>query len=713
MPTKRQELVVEITAQADQAQRELAQLTKSAKPLEDGVEVKVKATGADQAAAQLDKAATAGKQLGVVIGGVDAGHVRDIGGPAKIAAAALDDAAQAADRARKALDDIGPVHGPDLPNIKPKVDEISDAAKGAQNAMANLAGNAAQDMSAMLGPLGSVGVAIGQITEYTADARLGGESMTQALTGAASMAAPIAGLSAALLVVNGLIDQWKKKQAEMKAAQEAGTAAFVAATGGVEAWGKALDDAVSAGTASDLQVLNQVMKDALGKETTDAMIRSLSGLGKTMDDLGPSMLAVDEDFRSYAQGALEAQGVSAKTADTMIDLIKSSGSAKTAIGKMSEAGIDVKKMGLTDVVTSLAELNAEARKQDFEKYADAALKAASANSATADAVAKARAETSNATDAWKVYEQGQQTAAKAAEDNARAQEEGAKATADAGSILDQVGRQVDKAAGMAADAMTKAKKAQDDWLVQNVDYQGTVDDFTGSMENLTEGIKKQRDANDENAGSFEGNTKTARDNRDALGEVYQNAVDMNGAMKDAGFSVDGAKAAMDNAAQSAYDMAIQMGLPQTEAEKIRDKIKDIPTLVNTDVVYSEKGYEDRLAEQERLERDIHNTVYFAGVVDRSLQNAINMINWNAPPGTVVSASSAPAAAPSSRMLAAPAGSTLVAPVPVAAAPAPLRTSQTVQVNVNLSGGIVADTFQLQRVVERAARSGARLAGRRP
>lgn len=594
---------------------------------------------------------------------------------------------------------VKPVDLPGADDTRHKVDELGRSAEGSRNAFANLVGNSAQDLGGLLGPLGSVGVAVGQVAEYTSDAALGGESMTKALSGAAAMAVPMAGLSVALLVVTNLVQDYQKRQKEIQAAQAAGTKAFEDATGAVATWGKALDDAFSTGTADKVQTLNKVIKDALGKETTDKVIQGLGAIGKTADDLGETMLSVDQDFRSFATGILVAGGATEKQASLMVDLIQSSRTAATAIGKMSEANIDVKGMGLEDAVTSLANLNGEARKQDFEKYADDALKAAGAISTTSEAVKTARDSTTNATDAWRVYQEGQQKAQQASEENARATEEGAKAAAESGTILDQVGRQVADASKLAEDAMSKAKVAQDDWLLKNVDAQAASDALTESIYKLVEGTQKQTDAGVEGAGMFEGNSKAALDNRDALGDVYGKALDVIQGMKDAGLSVDDARGKQNDMAQSAYDLAVSLGFPVAKAQEIKDKINAIPPSVTTEVKYTERGYEDRLAEQERLERDIHNTVYFAGVVDRNLQAYINSGIFA---GAQIAPSSAAAPAPAGAVGVA----TLAAPQAVSA------PSRAATVNVNLSGAVVADTFQLQRVVSRAVRQGNRLSGTR-
>lgn len=598
---------------------------------------------------------------------------------------------------------VKPIDLPGADDTRRKVDDLGRSAEGSRNAFANLVGNTAQDLGSLAGPLGSVGVAVGQVAEYTSDAALGGQKMTEALAGAASMALPMAGLSVALLVVTNLVQDYQKRQKEIRAAQAAGTAAFEEATGAVEKWGKALDDAFSAGTADKAQTLNKVIKDALGKETTDEVIRGLGAIGKTADDLGETMLSVDQDFRSFATGILVAGGATEKQASLMVDLIQSSRTAATAIGKMSEANIDVKGMGLTDAVTSLADLNAEARKQDFEKYADNALKAAGAISSTADAVKAARESTTNATDAWRIYQEGQQAAQQASEDNARATEEGARLAQESGTILDQVGRQVADANDLVTESADKAKAAQDRWLVGVVSYPAAVDNLTESVLKLTDQTAAQIEKGDEGAASFDGNSEAALNNRDAMRDVYSAAKDVIDVYAETGATSAQVAQKTQEQAAAAYDLAIKNGLSEDAAARLRDTILTVPTSRTTQMEYAEQNYGTMLDHRDNLAEDIHTQVWFQGVLDKNLQDYINRSGVFAGAAMVPVAPGGAAAAPL------PAGVGVGALAAPQAVSAPARAAT---VNVNLSGAVVADSFQLQRVVSRAVRQGNRLNGTR-
>src|SRR4051812_6595811 len=153
MASKSQTLVFEVIAQADKAKHDLAELEKASKKAEEPVKVPVVLDGADAAEADL-------KAVG-----------------------------EAAEQAAKKVQDVGKGGGGDgLRQLRPAAQDADEGLKtlnrsadGTKNAMANLVGNSAQDLGNMLGPLGSVGVALGQVAEYTADAANEGGGLVKAL----------------------------------------------------------------------------------------------------------------------------------------------------------------------------------------------------------------------------------------------------------------------------------------------------------------------------------------------------------------------------------------------------------------------------------------------------------------------------------------------------------------------------------------------------
>jgi hypothetical protein len=133
------------------------------------------------------------------------------------------DAAALAD-AIKTLDDVevGKVSGEvdqlggSLDKAKTGTDEMTDSARGANSALANMVGNSAQDIGALSGVAGSAGVALGQMAEYAADARLGGEGLGSALKSMAKVAVPIAGVSAVMWAISRGAKQAAERTKELE-----------------------------------------------------------------------------------------------------------------------------------------------------------------------------------------------------------------------------------------------------------------------------------------------------------------------------------------------------------------------------------------------------------------------------------------------------------------------------------------------------------------
>lgn len=711
MAAKSQKLTFQVAAESDQAKKALDQLERQAKKLEQGVEVPLTLEGAKEASDDLAKAAAEAKALATILQ-----HTEGMGNVAEDAQRSAKELEAMAREAKKVEAALKEVHGvpppdPGATRAAEQLTTLERSAGGAKNAMANLVGNTAQDMSGLLGPLGSVGVAIGQVAEYATDAANEGGGLTAALKGAASMAGPLAALALGSLAVQKVIGDIQKRSQEAKEANDALRDSFVESTGVLGEWRQELEDAAATDGPARL---NKAIADMLEKTgDLEKTGTALGQLGIDFDDLGTSIVSADKSFASWAKTLADAQGIPPSVSENVIRVVQQSEKLEDVLKTLRvqiREGIIPPEEGARalDLARGYAQFLDVVEKTDLQKQAKEANDLAKANKDLAATVNDARAagETEIQVQDRVIKKQAELNRAK--EEAARVAEEGAKAVADAGTIQERALDQLTIAERQVADAARKAKEAQDDWLVQNVTYEDSVDGFTESLQRLTDQTKKQAEAGEEGAGSFEGNTKAALDNRDALRDVYGRATEVIQGMKDAGFSVDGAREAQNNMAESAYQLAIRMGYPIEKAKEIRDKINQIPPSVTSEVKITETGYEERLAEMERLERDIHNTVYFAGVLDRSLQQAIDTINWNAPPGTVIRPSVASAAG--LQAVAAPVVAPSASPG-LLAAPSASRTT-TVPVIVNVNAGLVADTFQLQRAVVRSARSFQRLAGKR-
>lgn len=116
------------------------------------------------------------------------------------------------------IDEVAPDHFTGkVRESRGEVDELSHSARGANSALANMVGNTTQDLGALGGVVGSLGVGIGQMGEYAADAALDGEALGSALRSMAAVAGPIAALSVATLAVQSVLSAMSSGKAAEKA----------------------------------------------------------------------------------------------------------------------------------------------------------------------------------------------------------------------------------------------------------------------------------------------------------------------------------------------------------------------------------------------------------------------------------------------------------------------------------------------------------------
>lgn len=101
-----------------------------------------------------------------------------------------------------------------LTQVGTNLDRVRDSGDQSRSVLANLAGNAAQDLGQLGGAVGTLGVGIGQLAEYAVDGNI-------ALSNLAKVAGPMAGLAAAtLLVTKGMesmakVDAFNTERADM------------------------------------------------------------------------------------------------------------------------------------------------------------------------------------------------------------------------------------------------------------------------------------------------------------------------------------------------------------------------------------------------------------------------------------------------------------------------------------------------------------------
>jgi hypothetical protein len=137
----------------------------------------------------------------------------------------------------------------EIKGVGDALDHTRESGDQSRSVLANLAGNAAQDLGQLGGVVGSLGVGIGQLAEYAVDGNI-------SLSNLAKVAGPMLGLSAGLALVNNQAE----KQA--KAAEAAAQA--------INTYSDAIEDLGPSAEAA-AQGLAKLTDEAAAPETTDLL----------------------------------------------------------------------------------------------------------------------------------------------------------------------------------------------------------------------------------------------------------------------------------------------------------------------------------------------------------------------------------------------------------------------------------------------------------
>jgi polyhydroxyalkanoate synthesis regulator phasin len=113
-----------------------------------------------------------------------------------------------------------------LGGVNTKVGDIGKSADSSKSVLANMIGNASQDLGSLTGLAGSAGVAIGQMGEYMADAIGSGEGFGSVLKSFAAVAGPIAAISAAIGIISNVTAELGQENEAAKRRVDAFTAAL-------------------------------------------------------------------------------------------------------------------------------------------------------------------------------------------------------------------------------------------------------------------------------------------------------------------------------------------------------------------------------------------------------------------------------------------------------------------------------------------------------
>jgi len=160
-------------------------------------------------------------------------------------------------------------------------DDLTASAQKSRNAMANMVGNAAQDLGAFVGIAGSAGVALGQLAEGAADARNDGEGLTSVLKGVAGTALPIAGIAVATQLVGNAMARAKQDAAELEAANRRFVSGLQDTIGAADDLDTALSAAFDAGQAEPIAVAAREFQEAINPDKVNQYQQAIAALGLT------------------------------------------------------------------------------------------------------------------------------------------------------------------------------------------------------------------------------------------------------------------------------------------------------------------------------------------------------------------------------------------------------------------------------------------------
>jgi hypothetical protein len=389
---------IPVDADTDQAIKAFKEVDKQAKKLTTGdheitVQGKVDKVLGDleKVAAEAKETQEAAEALGRALGPelTEKGDMTALVGELKKGGLALDEikanAEQLAPKLKELADaDVGGRLGASLGTARGKIDELGSSADSSKSVLANMVGNATQDIGALAGVAGSAGVAIGQMGEYIADAKAKGDSFGQILRGFGGVSLPLAGIALA----TQLISDHFKNIAESKAFNEKRVETFVAALKDAKVTANELADVLNEDKPSGIFA----RVDEETKNLDKSVFRTLGTFQKFQDTLNDPG-GVD----AYAQKLLDLNKTLDISATAHSDL-------KLAINAARDGEVDgitvtrARNAGMEDEVKTLIALGAarktstkgaEQAKFEEEFYATALEDTAEAEQEAADAAAEA------------------------------------------------------------------------------------------------------------------------------------------------------------------------------------------------------------------------------------------------------------------------------------------------------------------------------------
>ncbi len=245
----------------------------------------------------------------------------------------IDDAAR---RAESGVDSVGSA----ARRAGDGTDKLSRSANGANSALANMIGNSTQDMGEMFGVVGSLGVGIGQMGEYAADAALDAEGLGSSLLSMAKVAGPIAALALVTAGVGLAMKALKGDEKEVAENTRELTEAIDDNIGTFDDWKSAIQDAFGAGTAGPIsqftELVASALEKALGEEQFNNLRRNMSNLGQTFSDVAGFVGDGSAAWISYAEGQLRAAGATEQMVAHLSSMIQQGADADAILGDLNQ-----------------------------------------------------------------------------------------------------------------------------------------------------------------------------------------------------------------------------------------------------------------------------------------------------------------------------------------------------------------------------------------
>ena len=512
----------------------------------------------------------------------------------------------------KEIDDTKATVDIDTSGGRKGFDDVVDGADQANSAVANMVGNASQDMGELAGITGSAGVAVGQLAEYFTDATFKAKAMGQGIGAIASSfagaALPIVGLSVGIGVVSkifdGIVNGGKKMAEAIKTATGEAINAFI----------KVQDEG-----RSTLDVLDDFAKTEVDKTFAD--------MGASADDVVGTLRSFGVSYDDVVEAFSSGTGPLAKVLGNFEQLNDAAGKGAYEFGNVA------KSMGLTT-----------------EQALDYYQRAKQVNSALGDQVDVTVA-AGEASKGYAAFRASSSDVAVAA----------AKAEADA---LDDSGKSAEESAARVKELAAAQQAANDaaqgfaDTL-SGVDYgKAALDGAVAGMSKFTEqhfalaNIAAESEAAfdalgqslKDNGDSFDLNTEKGRANQEALeGIAHVLDTQLAAAYTESGGSLDTFK----GKAQTISDtlktrLQKEMGLSADKAQALIDKLGLTPTDIETR--YQLSGTEEARLKIGLLQSSIDSlpkyvqTQVAQQIITGDYQGALNTIQTyynNHPPKAIV------------------------------------------------------------------------------